>query len=51
MGATLDAPDEEPVIAYTVESTDLTFNGPNTEAGDVEPDVTWFEILDAAVGK
>lgn len=43
--------DEDAVMAVTVEGEDLTFNAIDPEATDVQPDVTWFEILDAAVGK
>ena len=42
---------EPEYIAVTVEGEDLTFNVRDPEAGDVTEDPTWFDIINAAVGK
>ena len=44
-------PTEDAVMAVTVEGTDLSFNATDAEASDVVEDPTWFDIINAAIGK
>ena len=51
MGATMDAPEDQPVTEIIVAGADLSFVGPWPEKADPPPpEQTWGEWLEKAIG-